>query len=304
MPIVTVLQARNSKFLKYTVNALPWPAVIPELPIPIKNVASARSEPSDSANARPPDQANTNSGSVNSQPGTAAPMNRVQTPPSLVLNPPTASQPAPANTTTPSPATQPPPIQPTQPAQPAQTQPQLAVSNPTGPGPNFDAKPPMPNPPAQAPAPPGPAVIQTPPPIANANAALVPKSPEHPNPGPPPARIVPPVVAAPKPNPPPGTPPPAVANAQKASPAVKPNPIPNPAPARAPDVASKPRTNPPPVQTTLAVQVTGGRSKTLLIAGVSLLCVAIGLLYLTLRRIRGGGASLITRSMGDLRLRK
>src|SRR5581483_6686493 len=36
MPIVTVLQARHGKFLKYTVNALPWPIVIPELPIAIK----------------------------------------------------------------------------------------------------------------------------------------------------------------------------------------------------------------------------------------------------------------------------
>jgi hypothetical protein len=301
MPIVTVLQARNSKFLKYTVNALPWPAVIPELPIPIKNVASARSEPSDSANARPPDQANTNSGSVNSQPGTAAPntptpaspLNRAQTPPTLVLNPRTASQPAPAATPAPSPATPPPP-----------TQPQLAASNPTGPGPNFDAKPPMPNSPAQTPAPPAPAVIQTPPPIANANAALVPKSPEHPNPGPPPARTARPVIAEMKPNPPSATPPSAVASPPTKPPTVKPNPVLNPAPAPAPVVAAKSRTNPP-VQTALAVEVTGGRSKTLLIAGVSLLCLAIGLLYLTLRRIRGGGGpSLITRSMGDLRLRK
>jgi hypothetical protein len=295
MPIVTVLQARNGKFLKYTVNALPWPAVIPELLIPIKNMAAARTEPSDSANARPPDQVNTNSVAANSRPGTAAPnattpatpLNRVQTPPTLVLSPPAASQPAPANTPAPSPATQPPP-----------TQPQLAVSNPTGPGPNFDAKPPMPNPPVQTPAPPTPAVNQTPPPAANANAALVPKSPEHPNPVPPPARTVPPVVAATKPGPPPASPPSAVANPPTKPPTVKPNPVPNPTPV----VAAKPRTNPPPVQTALAVEVPGTRSKTLLIAGVSLLCLAVGLLYLTLRRIRGGGGpSLITRSMVNLR---
>src|SRR5689334_12964011 len=36
MPIVTVLQAKNGKLLTYTVNPLPWPVVIPELPIAIK----------------------------------------------------------------------------------------------------------------------------------------------------------------------------------------------------------------------------------------------------------------------------
>jgi hypothetical protein len=36
MPIVTVLQAKNGKLLTYTVNPLPWPVVIPELPITIK----------------------------------------------------------------------------------------------------------------------------------------------------------------------------------------------------------------------------------------------------------------------------
>ncbi len=35
-PIVTVLQAKRGKIIKYTVNALPWPVVIPEVPIPIK----------------------------------------------------------------------------------------------------------------------------------------------------------------------------------------------------------------------------------------------------------------------------
>ncbi|HXC99271.1 MAG TPA: hypothetical protein VN048_08010, partial [Verrucomicrobiae bacterium] len=36
MPLVTVLQGKHGKFIRYTVNALPWPVVIPELPIPLK----------------------------------------------------------------------------------------------------------------------------------------------------------------------------------------------------------------------------------------------------------------------------
>jgi hypothetical protein len=35
MPIVTVLEARGGRYVKYSVNALPWPVVIPELPIHI-----------------------------------------------------------------------------------------------------------------------------------------------------------------------------------------------------------------------------------------------------------------------------
>src|SRR5207249_430723 len=47
MPIVTVLQAKDGKLLTYTVNALPWAVVIPELPIPIKapKVVAASSTP-------------------------------------------------------------------------------------------------------------------------------------------------------------------------------------------------------------------------------------------------------------------
>ena len=40
-PIVTVLQAKRGKIIKYTVNALPWPVVIPEVPIPIKTAETA-----------------------------------------------------------------------------------------------------------------------------------------------------------------------------------------------------------------------------------------------------------------------
>jgi hypothetical protein len=42
-PIITVLQARNGEFVNFTVNRMPWPVVIPPLPIPLKSkqVASA-----------------------------------------------------------------------------------------------------------------------------------------------------------------------------------------------------------------------------------------------------------------------
>jgi hypothetical protein len=40
-PIVTVLQAKRGKIIRYTVNALPWPVVIPEVPIPIKTAEIA-----------------------------------------------------------------------------------------------------------------------------------------------------------------------------------------------------------------------------------------------------------------------
>lgn len=36
MPVITVLQAKGGKILKYTVNAMPWPVIIPELPIVLK----------------------------------------------------------------------------------------------------------------------------------------------------------------------------------------------------------------------------------------------------------------------------
>ena len=41
MPIVTVLQAKSGKIIRYTVNALPWPVVVPELPIAIRKVHAA-----------------------------------------------------------------------------------------------------------------------------------------------------------------------------------------------------------------------------------------------------------------------
>ena len=40
-PIVTVLQAKRGKIIRYTVNALPWPVVIPEVPIAIKTAEIA-----------------------------------------------------------------------------------------------------------------------------------------------------------------------------------------------------------------------------------------------------------------------
>ncbi|MDB6109548.1 MAG: hypothetical protein JWR69_1298 [Pedosphaera sp.] len=54
MPIVTVLQAKDGKLLTYTVNALPWAVVIPELPIPIKAPRAVATSSTPAPTAKPP----------------------------------------------------------------------------------------------------------------------------------------------------------------------------------------------------------------------------------------------------------
>ncbi|HEX4645482.1 MAG TPA: hypothetical protein VH598_07715 [Verrucomicrobiae bacterium] len=41
-PMVTVLQAQRGKIINYTVNALPWPVVVPELPVRTETAAIAK----------------------------------------------------------------------------------------------------------------------------------------------------------------------------------------------------------------------------------------------------------------------
>ena len=52
MPIVIVLQAKAGRINKYNVNALPWPVVIPEVPIPIKLASVPGAQPSTVAPAQ------------------------------------------------------------------------------------------------------------------------------------------------------------------------------------------------------------------------------------------------------------
>ncbi len=52
MPIVTVLQGNAGKLDKYTVNALPWPVIIPEVPIPIKGAETALHKPAPAASPK------------------------------------------------------------------------------------------------------------------------------------------------------------------------------------------------------------------------------------------------------------
>jgi von Willebrand factor type A domain len=86
-PIVTVLQAKRGQIIKFTVNALPWPVVIPEVPIPIKTAETVTETPAVTPPpAAPPQKA---------PPPTAAP----QTVPPLIVR----SNPAPT-VVTPTPA--------------------------------------------------------------------------------------------------------------------------------------------------------------------------------------------------------
>jgi len=52
-PIVTVLQAKHGKIIRYTVNALPWPVVIPEVPIRIKTAEVAANNTTPTAEVAP-----------------------------------------------------------------------------------------------------------------------------------------------------------------------------------------------------------------------------------------------------------
>lgn len=279
MPIVTVLQARNGKFLKYTVNALPWPVVIPELPIAIKNVAAARVEKTE----------------PQTPPPTVAPK-ASEPPPVAVVTPPPTPAPAPVPAPLAAPATSVPPptpaavvpkaevvqspvVTPAPPpvvrAQPAKPQEQAAlVMNPP-------ARP-LPDPPVRrGPQPAIPALAPTKP---NTVPVPPPKAPEPAEP----VQVKPPVVATPK-----------SANPEFAKMTASPQNSNSPS---APAGAPKAKPNPTPIQTAVAVPVVAGRSKILLIAGVTLLIAALALLFMTLRRLRGAGEpSLITRSINNLR---
>ncbi len=52
-PIVTVLQAKSGQIIKYTVNALPWPVVVPEAPISLKETEVAAKTPPPAETEKP-----------------------------------------------------------------------------------------------------------------------------------------------------------------------------------------------------------------------------------------------------------
>lgn len=275
MPIVTVLQGKDGKFIRYTVNALPWPVIIPELPIRVKVPNTQPAAPAPAVTSTPP-----------AAPGPAVP--------TITAN----SAPPPA---------QPPPAPPA--AAPVVVVPPMDVRPPvsvavTGPPPNipsqFAPQPapvakPSPPPPAEVP-PPAPAPVVAPPVAQTASVT----------PAPPPEPVVKPATSDQLPLMPPRQPPlvpktlPAdAAMAEHAAPA-----------APAPSVVAPQSASAAPVQvppktlvaqaTALIKSFTGAHRSVLLIGGISLLVVASALIVLMARRSRPAArVSLITQTMDE-----
>jgi hypothetical protein len=276
MPIVTVLVARHGRFIRYSVNALPWPVVIPELPV---EIAGMKTE----ITARSPAPA-----------AVAAPAAIVPAPaptPALV-----AAATAPAT----------PPSQPT-PAPVAASAPPPPMFLPPAPAPAGRPAPPAPPPPAPF----RPTLAMTRP-VTPTPAAAPPSAPPRPLPSAPPPQ---PFVARTAPTPPTAVvarpmapPPPTALVAQPAPPVATPAPAPALAatpraipPPAAPAAPSTPAhaTNNLPAESATAIApwgVTG--PNTLLVAGCALLAMAGALVLLIMRRSRTAhGSSLITKSI-------
>lgn len=253
MPVVTVLQGKGGSFYKYTVSALPWPVVIPELPIPLKDEALA----SKSTTNAPKPQA------------TASP---------LII---TGSKPKPA------------PVNPTPtPTAPAQTAklddlPAHQVLPASVPAANATPVTPVPTPPVEVAKPESTVVAPS---VALTEIKLPTQNTE-----PPPAK--------------PATPQPASAQsakqmmaAQVEQPPVavaKATPAPQPEKAEVPPANVKPEPTPSPAAPVVAAVTSPDpvRPKGLLIAAITLLVVALGLVFMMIRRSRPSGPSLITKSM-------
>jgi hypothetical protein len=296
-PLVTVLQGSRGRVIRYTVSAVPWPVVIPELPIPLKITEAPPAKP---APPPPPPGPSMILVGTNTtayvppppvQPASAAPVTLVNPPPqSSVIQPPSA------------PGPQIPALPPPVPAVAPQTPPAVAVNTPPTPTP--------------APAP-APAAQPVPAP------AVPPSVSEGPNPPllPPPAQFHPPTTGQ-MPFVPPRQPPlvqkpfPAsetmaqdTAPAEPAAvppsaPAADATPVsrvaPNPAPAPAP-------VQPPPATlgaqaTALIKSFTGTHRNLLLAVGACLLLAVGGLIFVLARGSRPSGrSSLITQTMNNRR---
>ncbi len=295
MPIVTVLQARHGKFLKYTVNALPWPIVIPELPIAIK-MATAK-------------------------PAVAVPAAQVA--PVPVMPAPKPAQTSAAEPPPPTPAPAPMPL----PA-PASSPNTAAVSPDLAPAPPPSMAMPSPAAPVTAPL-----RTQPKPAPSVAPMAAVSSPPLPPPPSPAPVAVLPPPTTIPIPPPrpvptpvnPPTPAPQAIAPKLAVAPTtgIKPAPVPAPvkppipvptvaqvpAGPKAPDVSAANSPAPKPVTPPAAVAQAAAvppnsilHPNSLLIAGGSLFVIAGLLIVIIVRRNRvAPGPSLITRSLNSTR---
>ncbi len=299
MPIVTVLQGKHGKFIRYTVNALPWPVVIPELPIPLKLPNTQPEAPAPAVTSTPPAAASPSVSPINAPPPSQPPPSAAPAPvaPPVAVAPPAVIPPAEFRPPASVASTGPPP------AIPSQFAPSVPVAQP--------ASPPPPSP-AEVPAPaPAPTPVAEPP-VAQTAGVTPPPQPEP---------IVKPATSAQLPLVPPRQPPlvpktlPAnAALAENVAPAV-PVPAPpsastQPAPApvaAAPQSPSVPATPAPAPPKTLVAQAsaliksfTGAHRSVLLIGGIGLLVVASVLILLMARRPRPRSrVSLITQTMDE-----
>lgn len=308
MPIVTVLQGKHGKFIRYTVNALPWPVVIPELPIPLKLPNAQPEAPAPAVTSVPPAPA-APTVAANTAPPPAQPPPSPPPATSVPVLPPAAVAP---------PAVVPPPeFRP--PASVALTGPPPAIPSQFAPSvPGAQSTPPPPPPPAEVPAPaptPAPVAASAPTPVAEPPVAQTASVTPPPQPEP----VVKPATSAQLPLVPPRQPPlvpkTLPANAAMAENAAPVAPVPAPAmasaqPAPAPAAAAPQSAAATPVPAppkTLVAQAsaliksfTGAHHSVLLIGGISLLVVATALILLMARRPRPRTrVSLITQTMDE-----
>jgi hypothetical protein len=268
-PIVTVLQAKAGRFLKYTVNSLPWPVVIPELPIAIKTPPSPTPTPATATAAAPPPSTNP---PVTPAPPVPAPKADVSLTPAIS----TASATAPAPIPTPAPAPAPVAVPK---ADILPTPAAIIPSTASSPAPTQSPTPTPVLTPPSGPAPSPKSTVQ----VAALKRRTAPPAPA--TTAPPMQRGVHPVI-------------PPLASSKSNAAAKPPEHFEQPPPK--PVLAS---TNSAPVQTAVAIPAaTPTRPRTLLITGIAFFCIAMGLLFTTLRRFRSAAQpSLVTRSMNNLR---
>jgi hypothetical protein len=304
MPIVTVLQGKDGKFIRYTVNALPWPVVIPELPIRVKLPNAQPAAPAPAVTSTPPAAASPASPSV-TEDAAPPPAQPPPAPPLVVpvpVSPPlAAASPGVISPGVVPPGGVPPGVVPPMvaPVSVASTGSPPAVQSQFTPPPMPIARP-TPPPPAEVPAPPAPAPVAAPPVAQTGNTT----------PAPPPEPVVKPATSEQLPLVPPRQPP-LVPKTLPADAVMAEHPVPaSPTPAPLPAVAAPQSASAPPAQAppkTLVAQAsaliksfTAAHRGVLLIGGVGLLVVASALILLMARRGRPAArVSLITQTMDE-----
>jgi hypothetical protein len=298
MPIVTVLQGKRGKFIRYTVNALPWPVVIPELPIALKitDESPAVTTAAPAVTPKAADQSIAASAAPTPPPPVQSQLQPVATAPSAA-QPQPPPPPSPFGTSSPPP----PPVPMAQPQSPPPVVPVVVATAPPPAPPAMPAPVPAPVAPVIASETPAPAAPVTPPapPAVEARpatSAVLPIVPPRP---PPLVQKTLPATGVLTQDTAPAAPVPEAAPAPAA-----PAPVVTAAPAQTAPAAPVPAPSKTLVAqaTALIKSFTGNHRSLLLIGGVSLLVVATGLILLMARRSRSPGrVSLISQTMNDRR---